>query len=464
MPVISLRPFALIPIAAALAIGGCSNGGAGGAFTPMHDAPALRANGSSGNYIQHIVIVVQENRSFDNLFATFPNADGATSGYECIHGKSKSILLAKQGLAGALDLNHNYATFWTQYDGGKMDCFNKAGIDGGKTPAGTYPYQYVDPTQIATYWQLAQQYALADHMFQTQGSGSFTAHQDLIAGTTAVTSGSLSGSLIDYPSNFQNWGCDAPQGTTTPIAQWNGSLPLPIDMAGPFPCVTYATGTLRDLLDRNGVSWKYYAPRYVNDTPGTLWNAFAAIDAVRHGPEWSTNISTPQKNVIKDVTNGKLPAVSWVIPDQPHSDHPNGKGTPDEGPSWVAAVVNAIGNWNSTAIVIVWDDWGGFYDHEKPPFFDQAGGLGFRVPMIVVSPYVAAGTISHTQYEFGSILKFVEGTFNLGSLGTTDQRATSIGDIFHFKQKPRAFKMIPAARSIDQIMREPESTLPVDSQ
>jgi phospholipase C len=302
-------------------------------------------------------------------------------------------------------------------------------------------------------------------MFQTQGSGSFTAHQDLIAGATAGTFGSLTGSLIDYPSNWYSWGCDAQPGTTTPITQWNGSYPIPIVKAGPFPCITYPTGTMRDLLDAKSVSWKYYAPPYTPNTAGELWNAFAAIDAVRHGPEWSTNISTPQTNVIKDVKNGHLPALSWVIPDQPHSDHPNGQGSPDEGPSWVASVVNAVGKssyWNSTAIVILWDDWGGFYDHEPPPFLDQAGGLGLRVPMIVVSPYVAAGTISHTQYEFGSVLKFVESTFNLGSLGTTDARATSIGDMFNLKQKPRAFKTIAAPKSLDQIMHEPESLQPVD--
>jgi phospholipase C len=462
--VISLRPFAFILIATALAFAGCSSQGGGSAFTPSQNAPAVRTHTGSGNYIQHVVILVQENRSFDNLFATFPGADGATYGYECIQGKSKKITLQQKALAGALDINHNYATFWKQYDNGKMDCFNKAGIN-GNNPAGTYPYQYVDPSQIKSYWDLAQQYGLADHMFATQGSGSFTAHQDLIAGATAVQYGSLSGSIIDYPSNFTNWGCDANPSTTTSITQWSGTYPIPIDTAGPFPCFTYQT--LRDLLDNNGVSWKYYAPPPTPATAGTLWNAFLAIDAVYHSSEWGTKVVWPQTNVLKDIKNGKLPAVSWVIPDQPHSDHPNGKGSPDEGPSWIASVVNKIGNssyWNSTAIIVLWDDWGGFYDHEPPPFLDHAGGLGMRVPMIVVSPYVAAGTISHTQYEFGSILKFVEGTFNLGSLGTTDQRATSISDMFNFKQKPRAFKTIHANLSIDRIMHEPESSLPIDSE
>ncbi len=459
----SSRTFASAAVAAAFALAGCSNGGGGALFAPAAETPATIANSSSGS-IKHIVLIVQENRSFDNLFATFPGADGATSGK---NSKGQTVTLAKVNLAGALDINHSYKQFWVAYDNGKMDGFNLEGIN-GNNQAGNYPYQYVNPSKIKPYWTLAQRYGLADHLFQTQGSGSFTAHQDLIAGTTAGTFGSLTGSLIDYPwQDWTSWGCDAPKGTTTPITQWNGSYPIPIDTSGPFPCLTYPTGTLRDLLDKKGVSWKYYAPKYISATAGALWNAFAAIDAVRHGSEWNTNISTPEKNVIADIKNGKLPAMSWVIPDQPHSDHPNGKGTPDNGPSWVAQVVNAVGGssyWNSTAVIIVWDDWGGFYDHEPPPFLDHAGGLGFRVPMIVVSPYVAAGTISHTQYEFGSILKFIEGTFGLGSLGTTDQRATSIGNMFSFKQKPRAFAAIPAERSLNQIMHEPESNLPVDSE
>src|SRR5581483_7116649 len=174
--------------------------------------------------------------------------------------------------------------------------------------------------------------------------------------------------------------------------------------------------------------------------------AFAAIDAVYNGPEWATNISMPETNVLNDVTNSQLPAVSWVIPDQVDSDHAHSKTGTYTGPQWIASVVNAIGTssyWNSTAIVVVWDDWGGWYDHVPPPFLDDAGGLGFRVPMLVISPYVAPGTIAHTQYEFGSILKFVEQTFHLGSLGTTDVRAASIGNIFHFNQKARHFKVIP---------------------
>jgi phospholipase C len=206
---------------------------------------------------------------------------------------------------------------------------------------------------------------------------------------------------------------------------------------------------MRDLLDAADLPWKYYTPKYVKNTMGAEWDAFAAIsDVYNDTKEWGTNVSWPETNIFNDITSNQLPAVSWVIPEDNNSDHPWGTGrTADCGPQWVSSVVNAIGNssyWNSTAIIITWDDFGGYFDHEPPPFFDKMGGLGFRVPMLVVSPYVAPNTISKTQYEFASILKFVEQNFGLPSMHTTDDRATSMVDMFNFSQKPRSFKTIQA--------------------
>ena len=416
--------------------------------------------------IKHVVILIQENRSFDNFFATFPGADGSTTGYylKKVNGKYVRTQVAlTETTLGSLDFNHSWSDYTGDYDNGGMDGFNKEGYN-GNNPAGLQPYQYVNPSQIQQYWTLAQQYALADEMFQTQGSGSFTAHQDLIAGTTHQVYNNHIGSLIDYPSGNGNWGCNAPAQTVTSMLTKTGQY---LKGGGPFPCLTYSTGTLRDKLDAKHVSWKYYAPPHKNNTVGALWNAFAAIDAVYNGPEWATNISMPETNIFNDITNSQLPAVSWVVPDQVDSDHPHLKTGQYTGPAWVASVVNAIGTssyWNSTAIIVVWDDWGGFYDHVPPPFFDNAGGLGFRVPMLVISPYVPAGTIAHTQYEFGSILKFVEQTFALGSMGTTDVRATSIGNIFNFKQEKRHFKLIPSPHDRAYFLHRTPSYEPVDTE
>ncbi|HEY5426160.1 MAG TPA: alkaline phosphatase family protein [Candidatus Tumulicola sp.] len=457
----SVRRFVLAFVSAVFVLSGCSGGNQAGL------TPAAGANGSfsadtlSRKYVKHVVILVQENRSFDNFFATFPGADGATFGYT---HKGKKIMLVKSPLASA-DINHDWKTFLAECDlqGStcKMDGFDLAKIGGGN-PGGNYAYRYVDPAQIQQYWTIAQQYALLDHMFQTQGSGSFTAHQDLIAGGTAIDS---TNSLVDYPNESADWGCDAPAGTITSLItvddifkQWKG----------PFPCLNYPTGTMRDLLDAKKVSWKYYSPLYhpKQGGAGALWNAFAAIDAVRNGPEWTTNISMPQTNICKDIDSGTLPAVSWVIPDQLDSDHPQSKNQIDTGPDWIAAVVNKIGQssyWNSTAVVIVWDDWGGFFDNVAPKQY-ASGELGFRVPAMVVSPYINAGTISHTPFEFGSILKFVEQTFGLGSLHTSDVRAASIGSIFSFKKPARTFSAIPTKDSCDYFIKRPPSYQPVDTE
>ncbi len=168
---------------------------------------------------------------------------------------------------------------------------------------------------------------------------------------------------------------------------------------------------------------------------------------VRNGPEWKKNIETPQTAIFNDISKGTLANVSWVIPDQDESDHP---GTlSDTGPSWVASLVNAIGQstyWDHTAIVIVWDDWGGLYDNVRPKMIDY-GGLGLRVPAIIVSPYARAGYISTTNYEFGSILRYIEENWNLGYLGTTDTRAKSIIDCFNYSQPPITFQKIPSSLS-----------------
>jgi phospholipase C len=157
--------------------------------------------------------------------------------------------------------------------------------------------------------------------------------------------------------------------------------------------------------------------------------------------------------VLTDITAGNLTSVSWVIPSGQASDHP--VTTDGSGPSWVASVVNAIGNsqyWANTAIIITWDDWGGWYDHVKPPAIFNQYEIGFRVPMIVVSPYAKANHISKTFYDFGSILKFIESTFSLGNIAPSatlqyaDQFSATgdLSDCFDFTQTPLTFQTIPA--------------------
>ncbi len=429
---------------------GCGGGGGSSSAAPLPSLPPAK----DGKYFKHIVIMIQENRTFDNLFATFPGADGTTVGKTHDGG---TLPLLKEPLVPNPDLSpsNGYVLAWlTAYNHGRMNGFDLLRVEGHP---GSYLYRYVNPAQIQPYWTLAKDYVLADHMFQTEGSGSFTAHQDLIAGGTMVNA---THALIDFPS-FTPWGCDSPHGTTTTLIDAANRTSAP----GPFPCLQYRT--LRDTLDAKGLTWRYYQPAVSGgDAGGRLWSAFDAIAAVRRGPEWGTNVVWPETSVFEDIRRDSLPAVSWVVPDFQNSDHPGGGS--DTGPSWVAQVVNAIGNspaWNDTAIVIVWDDWGGWYDHVAPPKPLKYGGLGSRVPMIVVSPFAKKGYVAHAPYEFGSIIKLVEENWNLPSLGTTDERAASfLNDVFDFNQQPRPFLTVAAPYSREFFLRQKPSNKPVDTE
>ena len=186
---------------------------------------------------------------------------------------------------------------------------------------------------------------------------------------------------------------------------------------------------------------------------------------MRHGSQWKTNVTSSDKAFFDDLAGGKLAAVSWIVPDKTNSDHPGNHS--DSGPSWVASVVNAVGKstyWKTSAVLVVWDDWGGLYDPAAPPFRDHSGGLGFRVPLIVVSPYARTKYVSHTQYEFGSIVRFIEDNWSLGRLNTTDVRATSIADCFDFTQSPRKFVLVAARYSRRFFDRQAPSYEPVDDE
>jgi phospholipase C len=454
---------------------GCSGSGSGSSYAP-HTGPQVSMNATSGQYIKHVIIVVQENRTFDNLFATYPGADGATYGYylKPVGNKYKKtkINLVKRSLAGNQDINHDSKAYDVSCDGTNkrpkthcdMDGFNLEQINGHAV--GTYPYMYIDPSDIKPYWKMAQQYSLSDHMFTTQGSGSFTAHLDLVAGTSQLKP---SWSLIDFPSLFTDWGCRATSETTAWLTTHGVYHSARGKDPGPAPCISFQTKTMRDLLDSAGLSWKYYTPKYIGGSVGAEWDAFAAISDVYNDPnEWGTNVSWPETNALNDIANNQLPAVSWVIPNSDNSDHPwnsTKSNMIDCGPSWVSSIVNAVGKsnyWDSTAVIVTWDDFGGYFDHEPPPFFDDMGGLGFRVPMLVISPYVPKGQISHTQYEFASILKFVEQNFGLPSMHTTDDRATSMVDMFDFTQQPRRFVNIPSSSDDQCISRQSHASNPVD--
>jgi phospholipase C len=503
-----VRPAVLSFCALAIVAGGVACGGRTAAGGPLLPESAQR--GTSASPIQHVVIVIQENRSFDDFFSTFPGADGTKNGkaeamsadersYCSGQGmpaiaKPTSVPLQKTNLFGEgfgtygnfdynSDLDHIHTGFMLDRDNGKMDGFDlsDADADGSGFPTCTYTYQYVDPSDIAPYWDIAKAYVLADHTFATQGSGSFTGHQDLIAAGTELSNGTNppDEAIIDNPTFFP-WGCDANAPVRTALIK-KGSQRVYND-GGPFPCFTYST--LRDLLDAKSVSWKFYAVPVQKesgcdhgDTAG-IWSAFDAIKAVRYSAEWHKNVARNNTVFFTDVSKNELPAVSWITPDASTSDHPaeykhgpcstpGPSPTPvDNGPSWVASIVNAVGEsayWKSTAVVVVWDDWGGFYDHVAPPRLNWQGGPGFRVPMMIVSAYVQPH-VDHTVYQFGSILRFIEDTWDLGTLGKSDATAKSIGNAFDFTMTPRKFSKIPAQYDAKYFMRQRPSNIPPDTE
>lgn len=385
--------------------------------------------------IKHIIIVVQENRSFNNLFAGFPGAVTSMSGTT----STGQVVRLGQNPLGSVDVCHGYFDGVNDYDGGKMDHFDQN--CGGPYPndiAGKFAYSRVTQRDVYPYWSMASAYTLADHMFPPLFGPSWTAHLTMIAGTANLNPTTT---LIDQPSAAP-WGCDAPRTATTTQLSGHG-FERGIETYGPFPCLTQFR-TMADTLDAARVSWRYYAPP-LHYGGGLLWTAFDNIRKVRYGPDWA-NVKAPAPTFLTDVKRGQLAGVTWVIPDWTYSDHADG-GSPALGPSWVAAIVNTVGRskfWDSTAIFVVWDDWGGWYDPVAPPQFDYRG-LGERVPCIVISPYAKRHYVSHTQYEFGSILKFVEEDFGLPPLGTTaqgytDARANSMKDSFDFAHLPHAFR------------------------
>ncbi len=509
----SKKCVALIAFFTASTVAACSSSSSG-SRTSLDAAGYLPQGRASQSKIQHIVIIVQENRSFDNFFDCFPGTDcaknapgpgpqpGPTSlASPCPNpvatptpGPTPTpIPIAFGTKLPDYDIDHTYCSaFITAYDGGRLDGFYWEGSTQAGVPTKTYAYQVVAQKHIQPYWDLASQYVLADRTFATQASGSFTAHQDLIRGDTLIDS---THAVVDNPWPTSDWGCPAKNDVTSLLT--TSSRPNALQYLvhqGPFPCFAYTT--LRDSLDAKSVSWKYYVPIWP-DNGGQLWNAFAAVAAVysNKGSEYPNKqapftctkscVSWPETNVFCDISGSTaspcpspnppgtvgLPAVSWVIPDGEDSDHynPVNGRLVDDGPDWVASVVNAIGGssyWKSTAIIVVWDDWGGFYDHVPPPQLDYEG-LGFRVPMIIVSAYAKKGYISHTQYEFGSILKFAESTFGLSSLGTTDVRAHNITDAFDFSQAPRKFvpiKLLQKNHDRSYFLHRAPSNEPVDTE
>jgi phospholipase C len=424
---------------------GCSAGAGGaGRMVPSGRADHLLPP------ITHVVVIVQENRSLDNLFNGFPKAHTVQVGMNSL---GQQVSLVPVPLVSKFDVYHTHPSFTVEYAGGKMDGFNLAGFacKGNRhycpPSIGATAYGYVPKSDVRPYWQMASEYVLADEMFQSNSGPSFPAHQYLISGTSTIVNGSglrVSENARDSNGIPHSGGCDSTPGTVVKIINDAGK-----ESAGVFPC--FERLSIFDALDNGGLSWKYYQAYGGSGT----WNAVDAIRQIWQKPEFKQNVVWPPSQVLTDIAGGNLAAVSFVTPTVAASDHAlANNGT---GPAWVASVVNAVGKsqyWNSTAIFVLWDDWGGWYDHVAPKQYNSYE-LGMRVPLLVISPYARHGHVSHVPHEFGSILKFIEEEFGLPSLGTTDVRADDLRDCFRPMLGPQRFQPIRADHGPAYFLRQP---------
>ena len=463
----------IILVLAALVAAACNSSSSTHSLVPNESTNLFERRHATSSPITHVVVIMQENRSFDNMFYGFPGANTAMYGY----GHGTQYMLKPMSLYTKLDPNHEHYQFLEDYDGGKNDGWDLI-ITGGNNEigrcrhwtynwvnepkcwmyrnpsAGKLIFSYVNQSDIQPYWTMASRYTLGDDNFSSDSGPSYGNHLELVAGQE--------GHADEVPS-VMPWGCDAPKNPNNPPWEYYlkyGQAQPPVfpaifghSVKGPNPCFTFTS--IANALDAADVSWRWYKepdPTPSHQTDSYWLDAFDSIKAVRYGPDYSY-VVTPDTKVLTDIHNNDLAQVSWVMPHKGASDHGGQVAPPNScGPAWVTAIVNAIGEskyWDSTAIIISWDEWGGWFDHVVPPQYQNPvtkayEGLGYRTPLIIISPYAKQKYISHVQHETASTLHFIEYTF-LGNqtLGLDDARADYYKDVFNYSQQPTKFTKIP---------------------
>jgi len=393
---------------------------------------------------------VKENHTFDNYFGKYPGADGATHGRTLLcdegYAPGPRVKLTPAPYEYPHDLGHAFAPGLTAINGGEMDGFNC--VTYGDDLTG---YTQFSRKTLPAYWALADRFVLADQFFTSMYGPTFPEHLYTVAAqsygivdnkTTANVYGSYCDDLTEHTRRFPLE--DLTRRDTKTIMDLEDRF---LDNPGnPFRIYSYWEDTstcinikvLPDQLEKEGISWKYYA------LPNKWMNALQAIKHVRNGPMWN-KVQDPW-TILDDLQNDALPAVSWLIPPEGHpNEHPGVDVNICLGENWTVEYLNAIFNsraWRSTAVVIVWDDFGGFYDHVPPPHYDVMG-LGPRTPALIISPYTVTGdnpdggSIDSTVYEFSSVLRFIEDLHGLEPMTDRDAQASPLAGAFDFEQEPR---------------------------
>ncbi|HEX4717380.1 MAG TPA: alkaline phosphatase family protein [Thermoleophilaceae bacterium] len=377
-------------------------------------APAQAQDHAPKTPIGHIVTLMQENHSFDNYFGTYPGADGIPKGtcmpVDPTKGDKPCVKPFWIGGRAVQDLGHTSSVFGYQYNHGKMNGFLRSGSIEG---IGVQPnvMGHYDGRDLPYYWNIAKRYVLFDRFFTSAAAGSVQNHMFWVSGQA--------GSPVDVipPNGF-------------------GNIP-----------------TIFDRLEKAGVSWKFYVQNYRphityrsrgNGDAGAqpVWVPLLAYNRYLDNPKLLSHI-VDMSEYYKDLQNGTLPAVSYLVP-AGSSEHP--PGNIKAGERFIRTLISQLmrsSSWKSSAFTWTYDDWGGWYDHVKPPQMDRYG-YGFRAPALLVSPWAKRGFIDHTTLDFTSILKFIENNWSLKPLAQRDARANSLANAFDFKQAPRRPAFIPA--------------------
>ena len=369
--------------------------------------------------IHHFVVLLQENHTFDNYFGTYPGADGIPSGV-CVpvnpfKAPKPCVRPFHIGNQSIIDLDHSAYSARLDLHKGAMDGFVRA--QHVRSGSGSQAMGYYNGSNVPFYWNVADRYVLFDHFFSSMLGGSFLNHVYWVAAGTGNAS------------------------QTVPPGGLN---------------IT----TIFDRLQRAGISWKFYVQDFnpainyrtlsqtknANRASEAIWCALLDIPRFLDSPTLRSHI-VDLSQYYTDLRNGTLPQVAYIT-SSGASEHPPGSLT--TGQHFVHGLVNSLMSssvWNSSAFMLAYDDWGGWYDHVKPPHRD-AYGDGFRVPAMLISPYARRHLIDHTTLDFTSMLKFIEQNWKLRPLTRLDATAGSFMGAFDFRQRPRPAAIIPLSRAI----------------
>ncbi|HET7237371.1 MAG TPA: alkaline phosphatase family protein [Actinomycetota bacterium] len=372
--------------------------------------------------IKRVIYVMLENRSFDNVFGRFPGANGTTVGVK--YGQEVPLGNCPAWLPG--DIPHDRAAHLNDVNEGKYDGFGHGQF------GDPWAYTVMEEALIPNYYAWARDYVLCDNFFGSVGGPSYPNHFYFVAGQ--------SGGVIDNPENievqvggggkrFKSWGCDAVgDNVFVLVKDEQGNL------TKHDTCFTFKS--VPEQLEEIGVPWAYYSASPFQT--GYFWNALNGVAGVYHTDLWRPERIRAVDRLPEDIAAGRLPAVTWVTPRFELSDHP-----PEStcfAQNWLTDVVNGVmasDDWEHTALFVTWDEWGGFYDHVPPPDVDDLG-LGFRVPMLVISPYAKKGYVDDAEGEFSTPLKFIEDNWGLPYLSERIERTHNFEHVFDFGKNPRA--------------------------